>query len=224
MKKLDLIGQRFGRLVVVSEAGTRRNKTGHTYRTWNCLCDCGNYKAFTTGILRAGNAISCGCYKKEYVARKSTKHGRCHTRLYRIFSQMKDRCYNSKAWAYQFYGAKGVKIYKEWLDNFDTFFDWAMANGYQDHLTIERKDVNGDYSPDNCTWIPRAEQVKNRTMTHFVTYQGQKMPLTDLGKLVGIDRHTISKYEKKYNYDYDLLVSDMLKNTHHIRHTKNREV
>ena len=223
MKKVDLIGQRFGRLLVLAENGTVRKKSGRTYRTWLCKCDCGNTKIATTNNLKAHNTSSCGCYKKEYVSSRAFRHGKCRTRLYKIFQMMKDRCYNPKAWAYQFYGAKGVKIHQKWLDDFNSFYGWAIANGYTNKLSVERKDVNGNYEPNNCIWITQSEQVKNRTMTHFVTYQGQKMTLTDLERLTGICRQTIRKYEVKYNYDYDLLVSDMLQNSHHIRHTKTKE-
>lgn len=220
MKSVDLIGKRFGRLVVISDNGICRNKSGKTYRTWLCQCDCGNTKIVSSNALQRCNTMSCGCYRRDFTSIKSFKHGKCHTRLYRIFHMMKDRCYNPKTWAYQFYGAKGVKIYQEWLDNFNSFYDWAMNNGYTDELSIERKDVNGNYEPNNCTWITRAEQAKNRTMTHFVIYKGERMTLMDLSRKTHIDRGTIRKNEVKYDYDYDLLVSDLLQNSHHIRRTK----
>lgn len=147
-------------------------------------------------------------------------HGKCRTRLYKIFSMMKDRCYNPKSSAYPYYGGKGITICREWIDDFMNFYNWAMANGYKENLTIERINVNGNYEPDNCEWIPQKEQMRNRTNSHFVQYNGETMTLTEASKKFHICRGTIRKYEKMCNGDSQKAIDSILKNSNHTRKMK----
>lgn len=123
-------------------------------------------------------------------------HGKCRTRLYKIFSMMKDRCYNPKSAAYSYYGGRGIAICSEWLDNFMNFYNWAMANGYKENLTIERKDVNGNYEPDNCEWIPQSEQSRNKTNCHYIEYKGEVKTLSEWSRELHVDRGLVRKWEK----------------------------
>lgn len=153
-RAIDLTGQRFGRVIAVAFKGTRN---GRGY--WECLCDCGKSKTFCTRELRAGDITSCGCERKE----RATKHGLYYTREHRIWIGMKSRCSNAKMNNYKWYGGKGIKVCKEWSEDFKTFYEWAHENGYQDNLTIDRIDGNGDYEPKNCRWITIQEQQRNKT-------------------------------------------------------------
>lgn len=198
---IDLIGKRYGRLIVVSESQRHYSKGGHVARMWNCVCDCGNKKVLSTGNLNSGNTKSCGCLRSEMIIKKYTTHGKCHTRLYKIYSLMKDRCYNKSTKAYRYYGKKGVSICAEWLNDFISFYEWALKNGYRENLTIERINVNGDYEPDNCTWITQSEQVRNRTNTHFIKYDGEIMTLSEASQKFNTSRSTLRKYEKIFNGD-----------------------
>lgn len=193
-KHIDLTGQRFGRLTVIKEIG----KNKYSDYLWECLCDCGNTKIVTTNRLRCGITKSCGCLRKELCVDTHTTHNLSKSRLYKIFWMMKYRCYNHNSSAYKYYGAKGITIYQPWLNDFLNFYNWALANGYQDNLTIERIDVNGNYEPSNCIWITQAEQMKNRTNTHFITYEGVAKDLTEWSKELNIDRETIRKYESLF--------------------------
>ncbi len=123
------------------------------------------------GLLR-GTAKSCGCLRKEITIKSHLKHGQRHTRLYRIWCNMKNRCLNPNVPHFNRYGGRGISICEEWLD-FDSFFKWATESGYQDGLTIERKDTNGNYEPNNCIWVPAARQQHNKRTNHMVTYNGQ---------------------------------------------------
>lgn len=98
-------------------------------------------------------------------------HGMSHTRIYKIWKDMRQRCNNKNCRAYKHYGGRGIKVYPEWND-FINFFNWAMSNGYEENLSIERKNVDGNYEPNNCCWIPMIEQHYNTRRTHYITHNG----------------------------------------------------
>ena len=156
---LDLTGQRFGRLTVLERAPNNKKQT-----VWECRCDCGNIVRVQMGHLRSGKIVSCGCYKRENSTKKATKHGKCGTKLHRVWLTMRQRCNNPKCKSYQYYGRRGISVCSEW-DDYTTFENWAFSHGYAEGLTIERVNVHGNYCPENCTWIPLAEQMKNTTRT-----------------------------------------------------------
>lgn len=153
-----MTGQRYGRLVVLGYAGTRN----HREAQWLCKCDCGEKTIVTRSNLKNGNTMSCGCYGRERKSQANKTHGETGTRLYRIWKAMHTRCYNTRAYGYKYYGGRGIRISDEWRDSFESFRDWALANGYRDDLTIDRIDTNGNYEPSNCCWATMAEQNKNK--------------------------------------------------------------
>lgn len=161
----DLTGQKFGRLTVIRQNGfTQPNKHGHRKAIWYCLCDCGNFVDRTTDVLKKGRS-SCGCRQKEILknmAERNITHNMTHTRLYRIYKSMYGRCYYKSSQRYNAYGGRGIVMCDEWKNDKVKFFEWALNNGYSDDLTIERINVNGNYCPENCTWIPMSEQYKNK--------------------------------------------------------------
>lgn len=152
--------QRFGKLVACRPVCTFKKKDMY----WVCQCDCGQ-----TAIICSGNLLnkksgtkSCGCNKGHHEPWRT--HGLSHTRLYRIWDNMKKRCFNRNYLPqYMYYGGRGITICDEWKGNFKAFYDWAMANGYKDHLTLDRyPDNNGNYEPSNCRWVTMKEQNSNR--------------------------------------------------------------
>lgn len=161
----DIVGQKFGRLTVVEHIGfTEPNRHGYKRAIWKCRCDCGNYINRTTDVLKRGKS-SCGCRQKEvlsYMTQGNVTHNMTYTRLYRIFKGMYARCYYPSTQRYNAYGGRGITICDEWKNDKSKFFEWALQNGYDDTLTIERIDVNGNYCPENCKWIPKSEQYKNK--------------------------------------------------------------
>lgn len=162
MKLLDLTGRQFGKLTAVKRVGSKNN-----IPLWECKCECGNTCFVTSKLLRSGGTTSCGCYRKEnsrkMLSEIVTTHGKSRTRIYTIWRSMLSRCSNPANKAYSYYGGKGITVCKEW-STFDNFYQWAMQNGYADTLTIDRINGDGNYQPDNCRWVTRAEQNKNR---HF---------------------------------------------------------
>ena len=164
----DQTGKRYGRLIVVEIDRQRTNRK--TY--WLCKCDCGNTKSVRSDSL--GVVRSCGCLKKEQDLINfgvTYNHGLTNHRLFPVWNAMVNRCENSKSHAYKDYGGRGIKVCDEWHD-VKKFIEWAENGEYQEGLTIERIDVNGNYEPSNCTWITRAEQSLNKRNSVKVTVDG----------------------------------------------------
>lgn len=188
----DLIGKRFGRLIVLCYY----QRAGNEHK-WKCQCDCGATCIHRTQYFYRSPMPSCGCYKREKVAGNNFKHGGYRTRLFRIWRNMQQRCYNEKKTYYKNYGGKGIKLCPEWNKDFVAFRDWALTHGYDDTLTIDRIDVNSDYCPANCRWIPLKEQGRNKHNTLFVMYNGGKTRLIELCRQFGVPYATAWKKLKK---------------------------
>lgn len=186
MRLIDLTGQKFGRLTVI-----RRGENIDNYPGWVCQCDCGNITHVRGKFLRSGRTQSCGCLHNELLTIRNTKHDGCGTRLYDTWMNMKSRCHNPNNDRYRFYGGRGIKVCDDWKNDFKVFHDWAISNGYDDSLTIERIDVNGDYCPTNCTWITIEQQQKNKRNTIYVTFNEESITLSKLSELVGINYNTL---------------------------------
>lgn len=186
----DLTGYRFGKLTAISVHHSANHK-----RYWLCVCDCGNRAIVRQDQLVTGKTKTCGCYrmdrkktdsKRIYKRRPSVRingHNKNwnplkheHPRLYCIWHSMKSRCYYPKNKCYHCYGGRGISICDEWIHSFNNFATWALNNGYSDTLTIDRIDVDGNYSPFNCRWITMKEQQKNKRKRPKRKQQGAKSP------------------------------------------------
>ena len=157
----DLTGKKFERLKVIEYYGN--NKNGKAL--WLCQCECGNTKIILGNSLLSKLTLSCGCYNKELVKKVNIKHNMSYSRLYKVWQGMKTRCYNPNFIYYCNYGGRGIMICDEWKNDFSKFYEWAINNGYKEGLTIDRINNDGNYEPDNCRWITRAEQNRNQRKT-----------------------------------------------------------
>lgn len=182
-KFIDLTGQRFGKLLVLYLSDNRKGR-----KYWMCQCDCGNYKEINGQHMKSGKIVSCRCQRKENIVLAVTKHNLVGHPIYRIWRAMRQRCLDVKASNYHSYGGRGIKICEEWV-NIDTgainFYNWSMENGWEEGLTIERIDVNGNYCPENCTWATKAAQQRNKTDSIFVTIDGEYLCLSEAVKRYG---------------------------------------
>lgn len=187
--RINLIGQKFGRLTVISFHET---ESGDTF--FNCKCDCGKDVVVRGQDLKRGSTKSCGCLKKEFVPSNKT-HGMSKTRLFKIWSGMRQRCNNKNNPKYKVYGGRGITVCDEWND-FSNFMNWSYKNGYNDTLTIDRIDPNGNYCPSNCRWSTLKEQANNTRSTVFLTYKGEKKPASEWSKITGIPQDTLTKRKR----------------------------
>lgn len=186
-KPLNLVGQKFGRLTVTNRA--ENDKKGNT--RWLCSCSCGKQGIVCGYHLKSGAIKSCGCIKKEMLSNRENAHHKAGTRLYRIWAGIKERCFNSNHKNYNRYKGRGITMCNEWKDNFMSFYNWAVNNGYKQGLTIERINNDGNYEPSNCRWATRWEQANNTSHNHFIVYNGEK--------------HTVSQWSKKTGIKYSVL-------------------
>ena len=157
---------------------------------WLCICECGNLTEVELNHLTRNNSKSCGCFR--------IKHDKSNIRLYNIWGNIKQRCYNKNNHGYKNYGGRGVAVCSEWLEDFQAFYDWSMVNGYADNLTIDRIDVNGNYEPSNCRWVDRKQQSRNRRNIKLITYKGETRPLVEWCELLNLD------YQNTYKRLYKL--------------------
>lgn len=179
----DYVGQKFGRLTIIERLPKYKN--GYTY--YKCKCDCGNIIILYSGAFVSGKTKSCGCYNKEIVRKRMTKHGMRNTQLYRTWAGIKDRTTPNNNNCKINYKKFGVKMCDEWKNSFETFKEWALSNGYKEEKlpngknkwTIDRIDTYGDYTPDNCRWVTNLEQMNNTTTNHYITYKGKTQTLAN---------------------------------------------
>lgn len=187
-KKINMIGLKFGQLLVISEL-PGRDKNGQII--YHCRCDCGKFHNVTGKLLRQGKVKSCGCLH-------STLNNLSKHRLYSIIHGIKTRCYNKNHHEFYNYGGRGIKICDEWLDDFMNFYNWAMENGYQDDLTIDRIDNNKGYSPDNCRFVDKKVQQQNRRSNRYYTVNGETHCLKEWCEILSLNYQTIYRRVTKY--------------------------
>ena len=177
---IDLTGQVFGLLTVKRWTGTSIRSN----YAWECVCECGKTHIVASGKLRAGEAKSCGCRKGKYT------HGLCGTRIYTIWQNMMARCYSSYATQYADYGGRGIAVCDRWHDA--ALFYEDMGEPPTKH-SIDRRDNNGDYTPENCYWATKREQQQNRRVNRLITAFGQTKTLSAWAEESGLHFMTLSR-------------------------------
>lgn len=197
---IDITGKRFGKLIVLKKMPSLPTNTN---TRWLCKCDCGNLTEIAGCHLKGGKIVSCGCVRDfDFYSKLSTKHGFSGTPLHDIWCAMKDRCYLKSNGGYHNYGGRGIRVCKKWKNNFLSFRKWALENGWESGLTIERIRVNGNYEPTNCKWATMAEQSLNKRDTTYIIFNGEKQPLLSVYRNIS-SPVSIDMVRRRLNQDWD---------------------
>lgn len=194
-KPMDIIGKKFNRLTVLELVGT--DKYGNT--KFLCECDCGNRKVLLGSKVKGGRTKSCGCLHSETARNNTKKHLSSHTKIYNVYAHILSRCFCNTNKNYHNYGGRGITVCKEWADKengFDSFYKWAIQNGYDESAefgkcTIDRIDNNGNYEPSNCRWVSIKEQANNKRVNHLLTYNGKTQNVTQWAIELGYNKETL---------------------------------
>ena len=207
--KIDLSGHRYGSLSVLNPAKVENGRT-----SWNCLCDCGKAVVRHQLSLRSGRTLSCGCRKKipnsghfkstHGVTRRAS--GEPIDRTYGIWATMKSRTTNPKAHGYERYGGAGISACQEWLDSFECFLADMGRPPSEDH-TLDRKDPDLGYTPDNCRWATYKEQNRNRKNVVLVEFEGSQIPLSELAERFNLPVKALYMRVTKYGWDLSRALS-----------------
>jgi hypothetical protein len=209
MKKLNLIGLKFGKLLVLKES-VRRTNTGKVQ--WVCLCDCGNAVVSNGSHLINGHTKSCSCIQKEIAANMNNgTHMLSRTPTYRAWTGMKSRCYNPTMDSYKYYGGRGIVVCDEWLNSFETFIIDMGVRPTIKH-SIDRIDNNGDYCKSNCRWATRIEQENNKRTNKIVEYNGRLLTLSDVSRITGVDYHLLHGRIHKLKWDINKAIETKSRN------------
>ena len=204
MKRVEVKeGERYGRLTIIREvepAGSSNKRV----RRFLCRCDCGNEIICRLPNLKSGTTKSCGCYRKFVSSNRRDCHHLQNTRIYRIWCGMKRRCYNKHNEHFDRYGGRGIIVCDEWKTDFMNFYDWAMSNGYDDKLSIDRINNEGNYEPSNCRWANQKQQIVNSTATIKCSLGGNIVSLSDIADILGVSFKRIRRIVYMLNNGYDM--------------------
>lgn len=187
---LKLVGQKFGRLVVIQRVNN--NKQERTQ--WLCQCDCGEKITVVGDSLKRGNTKSCGCYQKEQLIERLTTHGHAKqggSKTYRVWTYMIHRCTNPKDKRYQDYGGRGITVCERWRNSFENFLEdmGQVPEGYQ----IDRIDNNGNYCKTNCRWATRQEQMRNTRRNFLISYNDKTQCLASWAEELNMNYSTLKR-------------------------------
>lgn len=192
--KDPMIGKKIGYLTILRQADDYVSPKGCHYSRWVCKCDCGNEIIRRRDSIMHATNPSCGCKKLEGTRAASITHGdasrKNRNRLYTIWANMKKRCNNPNGWDYKLYGGRGIFVCDEWK-RYEAFKEWALKNSYREDLTLDRIDVDGPYSPENCRWATFAKQSNNKRTNRYLTYDGKTMSMKDWSKELNVNYNTL---------------------------------
>lgn len=183
--RINLAGQRFGRWLVIADAGAEPSKPHY----WLCRCDCGTERAVQERHLKNGKTQSCGCLARELAADKKRTHGLSYHPMKPTYYAMIARCHNANSAEYSNYGGRGIVVCDRWRDGFVNFL--ADMGERPDSMTIDRIDNDGPYSPENCRWATTSEQCNNTRANRFLELNGKRQAVAQWAREIGLHPNTI---------------------------------
>lgn len=188
---IDRTGHVHGRLTVLARDTEAGPASGGRRARWLCRCSCGTTVSKSGHDLAAKDTRSCGCLRKEELAARSRTHGQSRSPTYRSWQAALERCHNPKSERFSMYGARGVVVCERWRRSFQAFLS-DMGERPQGK-TLDRIDLNGPYSPDNCRWATMQQQARNRTSNHVVSFRGEALPLAGVPRCTGLSYQAFRK-------------------------------
>ena len=211
----DLVGQKFGRWLVIEEAG--RDKHGR--RLWTCKCECGKQKDVPTNVLLNGESQSCGCLRHDRYLEAVTKHGcgkkikgsdRYATREYCIWQNMKQRCYNPNYKQFMDYGGRGIGMFEPWIESFETFYEFIGPCPSENHSIDRYPNNDGNYEPGNVRWATKKEQAEHRRNNRWFEYNGENKIISQWAEILGV-RHNLILYHLKKGKPFSEIYEHFIK-------------
>lgn len=201
MVRIDLTGMVFGRLTVTKNTELRKSGL-----YWECVCECGEKKFISSAKLRNGNTRSCRCLNTELVIKRTVTHGLSSHPIYKLWVKIKERCNNSNASNYHMYGGRGVVMCKEWENNFMSFYNWCIENGWKKGLQID-KDIKAIklgipaliYSPKMCQFVTSKVNSYNKRTSKYIEYEGKNQTIAEWAVETGIKMGTLWYRLRKTN-------------------------
>lgn len=204
--RTTIIGAKFNLLTVIEDLGMHICGTkGQRHRKVKCLCDCGREAICFFNSIRQGKWKSCGCLKKNNKYSDVINKGADYKKILSLWNNIKTRCYNDKYPRFKNYGGRGIKICDKWKDSFPIFYNWAITNGYKIGLQIDRIDNNGDYCPENCRFVTKEQNQRNKRSSRYIEINGVKKVLCEWAEEIGFTDDCL-RYRIISNWPQDKLL------------------
>lgn len=214
MGVINMDGEKYGNLTAIRREPN--DKYGNA--RWLFQCDCGKEIILNASRVRTGHTKSCGHLQREVASKLNSTHKMSKTKIFKAWAGMKQRCENPNSTSFSHYGERGITICPEW-HIFENFYEWAKLNGYKPGLTIERKDNNKGYTPENCIFTTRAEQNRNTTRTHRILFGDKYITAAQSARIAGLSRSTVAKWARNglvHTIDDVIRLEQQIKNPRHI--------
>lgn len=208
----NVVGKTYGSITIIEDLG-RRVIRGEKFRYVLAKCCCGNIKEYRLSNVKTRK--SCGCLTLSIIKSKGVTHGMSKSRMFSIWTNMKNRCSNPKLEVYKRYGGKGIRVCDEWFKSFEAFRDWAYQNNYSDTLTLDRyPNRNGNYEPSNCRWATNKQQQNNKNTNYYVSYKGEVFTITELCDKYNLVYTRVHARIMELGWDVDMAVeTDKIENS-----------
>jgi hypothetical protein len=193
--RINLTGHTYGKYTVLSQSDDAAKPSGIRVITWTCKCQCGQIRTVRGGDLRSGSTLSCGCYQREFTAKRKTTHGGSGTPEWRSYQGMLFRCTNRDAKDYPRYGGRGITVCPEWKVSFTAFL--ADMGERPKGTTLDRINTDGNYEPKNCRWATAKQQSRNRRNTHYIEINGERLNAAEAAEKAGISYHALKSRARR---------------------------